>query len=37
MMRAFTLLSSQLDFGLFNFTCFQLRTTLRVEIVMALK
>ena len=37
MMKALTLLSLQLYFGLDYFSCFQLHTTLRVEIVMALK
>ena len=34
-MRVLTLPSSQLDYGVFHFGCFQLCTTLRVEIVMA--
>ena len=36
-MSAFTLLSLQLDIACIGIGCFQLRTTLHIEIMMALK
>ena len=35
MMRVLTLLSLQLDYGVFHFGCFQLCMTLHVETIMA--